>query len=79
MEKQATNRWKTIAIILGCLLLAVCTLYGMKIGFPGKDNAGEQSEEEISWLSLWKDDAQAKVWLEACKERNSIPLYTKKH
>ena len=64
MEKQTANRWKIIAMILGCLLIIVSTLYGMKIGFPEKGDEGKQTDEEISWLSLWKDDAQAKVWLE---------------
>ena len=69
MDKQTTNRWKTLAIILGCLLVLVSSLYAAGVGWKTKDNVPEETvepaEDEISWLSLWKDDAQAKVWLEA--------------
>lgn len=70
MENQLVRKWKTIAIVLGCLLLLVSGLYASKIGFKGGESTlpdqetAEPEKEEVSWLSLWNDDAQAKVFLE---------------
>ena len=69
MEK-ALKKWKTLAIVLGCLLVLVSSLYAAGVGWKKNEAAPEETEivepveEEISWLTLWTEDAPAKVWLE---------------
>ena len=64
--------WKAWAIISTCLLVLVSCLYATGVGYRDKKPEepvaetvdGPMPEEEISWLSLWEEDAQAKKSLE---------------
>lgn len=66
---ENTKKWKTIAIISTCLLVLVSCLYAAGVGWKNKETAPVPEEtqptpEAENWLTLWNDDAPAKVWLE---------------
>ena len=64
-ENKNTNIWKLLAILSMCLLLVVTGLY---VSSQNKQENKQETvipDEELSYLSLWQDDAQAKVELEA--------------
>ena len=57
--------WKLIAIVSLSLLVLVSSLYFIKLNDKNDiSNNDEISEEDISYLSLWNDDAPAKIALE---------------
>ena len=60
------NEWKLLAILSTCLLLLMSGLYAYNLGgFNNQEQEiVEPVEEEISYLSLWNDDAPAKIQLE---------------
>ena len=62
-NKNKLTFWRTWAIVCMVLLLALCAEHfgGMK---KQDEEVVEPVEEEENWLSLWTEDAKAKVWLE---------------
>ena len=68
--ENVLKKWKTLAIVSTCLLVLVSLLYATGVGYKKNEPENqpeeivEPVEEEVSWLSLWKEDAEAKVWLE---------------
>ena len=70
MEK--TNKWKIWAIVSTCLLLVIGGLYVSSMGkkeaqpVPAEDTVDDNTENntEENWLTLWQEDAAAKVYLE---------------
>ena len=68
-DKNKVNVWKVIAIAVTCLLLLMSYLYYDSINKNQIDNNPEEDEiiddeENISYLSLWNDNAEAKIELE---------------
>ena len=67
MNEKKTNIWKTISLIAIALLAIVSVMYLNKIGWMQPQPTEETvptEEDEISYLSLWNDDARAKTELE---------------
>ncbi|MBO7675939.1 MAG: haloacid dehalogenase-like hydrolase [Erysipelotrichaceae bacterium] len=65
-NEKTLNIWKIIAICAISMLAVVSCLY-VKILNDNKQPvvpAEPEQPEEENWLSLWNDDAKAKVWLE---------------
>ncbi|MBQ6126996.1 MAG: haloacid dehalogenase-like hydrolase [Erysipelotrichaceae bacterium] len=64
MNKKETNIWKAVALIAIAMLAVVGVLYVNNIGLNKPVEEESVPEEEISYLSLWNDDAKAKIELE---------------
>ena len=65
MNRRETNIWKLVSLIAIVLLAIVSALYFNRIGYEKEKPVDEDvADEEISYLSLWKDDARAKIALE---------------
>ncbi len=58
-EEQPGVKWKVLAIIALALLLIVCILYALGVGWK-KSGQGETTVSGEAMLSLWTEDAAAK-------------------
>ena len=69
-DMENLKKWKAWAIISTCLLVLVSLLYVTSLSNKNQEKEVQPEEivepvsEEVSWLSLWKEDAEAKVFLE---------------
>lgn len=76
MENSKVNRWKYLAIITSCLLLVVSYLYFT--GYDYRDKSGNEQqavepEKEVTYLSLWTEESEARDELVAYMEAITDP------